>query len=243
LVTAIAPGTAIITVETEEGGYTATCNVTVEEQNVVVETPQATGNEGVIRISLNLPSQESFAATFVLKLPQGFHVDRNASALADDLAADYQLDITQQTGNSWLFEISLKPLRSLRADTEYRDLVDVVYTIDESVNTGSYEAKLTDVELTLSDNTVIREDEIRVELTRGNADGILPASSGAYVYYYQGILTVNTPATEQIAIYSMNGSLLYQSQKGTGEAAYRIDHLPKGVLIVKGSSGWVKKIK
>jgi hypothetical protein len=122
----------------------------------------------------------------VLELPQGFHVDRNASTLADDLASDYQLDIARQTENSWLFEISLNPLRSLRADTEYHNLVDIVYTIDESVNTGSYKAKLTDMELTLSDNTVIREDEIRVELTRGNADGILPASSNAVCILLSG---------------------------------------------------------
>ncbi|MDR2809646.1 MAG: hypothetical protein LBB84_03695 [Tannerellaceae bacterium] len=39
-------------------------------------------------------------------------------------------------------------------------------------------------------------------------------------------------AAEQITIYSPTGALLFRVQKGVGEAVYRIDRLPKGVLII-----------
>jgi hypothetical protein len=69
---------------------------------------------------------------------------------------------------------------------------------------------------------------------------LLPPPVG--VYYAQGVLTVNTPKAEQITVYSPTGALLYRAQKAAGEAVYRIDRLSGGVLIVKGESGWVKKI-
>jgi hypothetical protein len=62
------------------------------------------------------------------------------------------------------------------------------------------------------------------------------------VTHLDGLLTVYTPAAEQIAVYSATGALLYQAQKPAGEAAFRIGHLPKGALIVTGSSGWSVKV-
>jgi hypothetical protein len=53
---------------------------------------------------------------------------------------------------------------------------------------------------------------------------------------------VNSPPAEQIEVYSVSGALLYRAQKASGKATFRLNHLPKGVLIVKGGSGWVKKV-
>jgi hypothetical protein len=36
--------------------------------------------------------------------------------------------------------------------------------------------------------------------------------------------------------------LLYQAQKAVGKATFNLNHLPKGVLIVRGGSGWTGKI-
>jgi hypothetical protein len=71
---------------------------------------------------------------------------------------------------------------------------------------------------------------------------VLPATPEAYVSYSQGLLTVSTPVAEQVAVYSTTGALLYQAQKGIGKAVYHLEHLPSGVLIATGASGWVKKI-
>jgi hypothetical protein len=79
-------------------------------------------------------------------------------------------------------------------------------------------------------------------ITEGSSSSVPPISPNTYIYYEQGILTVYTPAAEQIAVYSATGQLLYRAQKAAGEAVYRIDRLQRGVLIIQGSSGWVKKI-
>jgi hypothetical protein len=60
--------------------------------------------------------------------------------------------------------------------------------------------------------------------------------------YADGILTVNTPVAERIDVYAISGALLYQAQKAAGEATFNFSHMPKGVLIVRGSSGWTRKI-
>ena len=55
-------------------------------------------------------------------------------------------------------------------------------------------------------------------------------------------LTINSPVSERIYIYSMNGALIFNKQKPEGEVKYQIDGIPQGAIIVKGSSGWAKKV-
>jgi hypothetical protein len=240
VITAVAPGTATITVTTEVGGYRATCTVTVEERNVVVEAPKPEGNKGVIEVSLNLPADGSFSCTFTITLPLGFVLDQSVTALADDLKADYHLDITLQSGNTWQFDIRLKSSQNLRAATTYRNLVDVAYTIEESLPSGNHEVKLTNVELTMSDNTVIREDEIVVSVSTGTPTGIAKAAEGVAIRAEAGRLYVNSPAAETVYIYSFTGKLLYTATKASGLVIF--DAPSEKMLIVRGTSGWKGKL-
>jgi uncharacterized protein YjdB len=68
-----------------------------------------------------------------------------------------------------------------------------------------------------------------------------PEAGGSYVFVDNGKLTVSTPAAEQIFIYTVGGALLRQVQKAAGEATFDLNGLPKGVLIIRGSSGWARK--
>jgi hypothetical protein len=56
------------------------------------------------------------------------------------------------------------------------------------------------------------------------------------------LLTVTSPSAEVLTLYSLSGSLLLQAEKEKGSTTIAIGHLPKGVLIVRGSSGWTRKI-
>ncbi|MDR2118135.1 MAG: leucine-rich repeat domain-containing protein [Tannerellaceae bacterium] len=78
-------------------------------------------------------------------------------------------------------------------------------------------------------------------ITEEAATGLLPAPSPASLSCTQGILTVHTPGSEQISVYTPGGVLLYSARKEAGEAVFRIGHLPRGILIVQGSSGWSGK--
>ena len=68
------------------------------------------------------------------------------------------------------------------------------------------------------------------------------ATETAHAYAANGALTVQSPVAEEVSIYSANGTLYLQKRKGSGIATYDITTLPQGVLIVKGSSGWAKKV-
>jgi hypothetical protein len=62
------------------------------------------------------------------------------------------------------------------------------------------------------------------------------------VRYFNSRLYVNTPVAERIAVYSLDGMMRYQSQKQPGIATFDLRSLPRGMMIVRGDSGWVKKI-
>jgi hypothetical protein len=201
----------------------------------------------MLEVAFEIPADEHFTATFTLTLPAGFVLNQQETALAPELRNDYRLSIMPVAGGGWTFEITPKPSAGSAAETTlrvgetgYRKVLDIAYTTDESVNEGSYEVKLQNIDITLSDGTVIHRDEIsaRVEIdATGNA-----VVETAKVTYHNGILSINTPMSEQIEVYSVSGALLYRARKASGKATFRLNHLPKGVLIIKGSSGWVKKI-
>jgi hypothetical protein len=80
-----------------------------------------------------------------------------------------------------------------------------------------------------------------VRVTDGTHTGIqLAGGSSVQVYVSDQSLHVSTPAAERVSVYSAGGQLLYSLDKPAGKAF--VSTFPKGVLIVKGSSGWVKKV-
>jgi hypothetical protein len=62
------------------------------------------------------------------------------------------------------------------------------------------------------------------------------------VWLHNGVLYVDTPKSERIEVYALNGQLLYSVRKTEGQAAFDLNSLPGGVLIVRGESGWTEKI-
>jgi len=62
------------------------------------------------------------------------------------------------------------------------------------------------------------------------------------VYVSGNTLYLNSPASETVSIYSVNGNLLYTAVKSAGEKQIPIGGIRDNICIVKGSSGWVRKI-
>ena len=58
-----------------------------------------------------------------------------------------------------------------------------------------------------------------------------------------GRLHIDSPATEMVDIYSINGRLLGRIIKIPGKVAHDLHLSSQSVLIVRGSSGWTRKIK
>jgi uncharacterized protein YjdB len=68
-----------------------------------------------------------------------------------------------------------------------------------------------------------------------------PGTATAQVYVAGGILHIESPVSERIDIYSVTGNRLYSVEKPAGKTTFAGTASGR-ILIVKGSSGWVKKI-
>jgi len=55
-------------------------------------------------------------------------------------------------------------------------------------------------------------------------------------------LSVKSSKMETITIYSLSGTVVYTGAKTSGEIQIPVGNLPQSIYIVRGSSGWVKKI-
>jgi hypothetical protein len=62
------------------------------------------------------------------------------------------------------------------------------------------------------------------------------------VYIHGGMLHIQTGGSERISVYTPNGAKVYEQTVPADATTVSAERLPKGVLIVRGSSGWVKKV-
>ena len=63
-----------------------------------------------------------------------------------------------------------------------------------------------------------------------------------FAYISNGILNIQSPVSERVQVYSIIGKLLFNLQKPEGNASYLINQSKDAIIIVRGSSGWTKKI-
>jgi len=125
----------------------------------------------------------------------------------------------------------------------YQKIADIVYTVDESVANGIYNASINDLNFNFDDGTNIILSELPIQITVDHSYSAISGVSEEVKAYKSGdMLYIDSSVTEKIQIYSVNGLLLYDFQKAESKLSYPVNKMPATVLIVKGSSGWVKKV-
>ena len=244
LVTAKAAGTASIIATSVDGGFTAICNVEVRKQEVEVEEETETGEDGkgTIVLSLTIPADVLFSGSFQLTLPNGIKLDLSVTKLAEDLASQLNLTIVQNADGSWVFTITPLSLRSV-TDMVYSKILEIGYIANETVALGTYKAVIKDLSLEFENGASITEDELPVTITVNNIiTGIPELNSNSNTYCLDGRLYIESTIAEKIQVYSTSGILLYNFEKEAGSVNYPITGLHGTVLIVRGNSGWVKKV-
>jgi hypothetical protein len=78
--------------------------------------------------------------------------------------------------------------------------------------------------------------------TVATGNDAVPDQAAVGVHCVSGVLSVDSPSAEQVSVYTAGGALLFRAVKPSGPATFTLPHLPGGVAIVAGSSGWTKKI-
>ncbi|GHU58032.1 hypothetical protein FACS189411_12760 [Bacteroidia bacterium] len=181
-------------------------------------------------------------ASFTIKFPTGFALDKDSTQLPAAWS-DYELLITPQDSNQWLVTIQRKSLRSaLRAETG-TTLAHIAYTVDGKVKRGTHDITVHSIQVETPGGNTILEPAITVpaQLNRWGVGNEVVPSLEPTLYVTGHTLYVQSSRAEHITVYSINGLKLYESEVPAGTATIDAARFPKGVLIVRGSSGWARK--
>jgi hypothetical protein len=230
----------------EDFDISAICNFeylqeTIRDQSIVAQPTPVSWSKGNFSLSLAVTESGSFTATFDVTLPQKFDLDNSATKLAASLASSYELNITAKSDGVWSFEIKPKATRSGSANA-FHEVINVAYTVDKSLEDGYYELKVNDLNLTLSDGTVIREEEIVVPVLFNSATSVEETVGvSSEIWSFAGKLYVNTSSATTLSIYTLTGVHVKRLSVGAGFTAIDLNNLPDGAYIVKGE-GWTKKV-
>lgn len=202
-------------------------------------------NQGGFDLSVNIPADSVQSGSLVVQLPEGFTLDEANTSLTVDFAGLFDLTLTKQENNSWLIEIKPKSLKNgaLRSD-EIGKMLHIAYKVNDSVTKGTYNISINSIQFKTPGDNIIPEPAITVpvNVNRWGVSNEQLEDSNTAVYITGNTIYIQTTQTEQIAIYTINGSKLYETTVQSGTTTVNAITFPQGVLIVKGSSGWVKKV-
>jgi len=202
-------------------------------------------NQGNFDLNIHIPTDSISNGSFTITFPEGFTLDEDKTSLALDFGNIFKLTITKEGNNSWIIEIKPESTKSTvtKAD-EVSKLLHIAYTVDAELVKGSYDISINSILFETPNGNYIPEPSIilPVNVNRSGVSNEQMVTSESYVYVSGSTLYIKTNQTESVSIYSINGLKLYQNSIQSGTTTINTTSLSKGILIVKGSSGWVKKI-
>ncbi|GHV47810.1 hypothetical protein FACS1894181_02050 [Bacteroidia bacterium] len=205
--------------------------------------PVGTDNKGGFDVNITIPADSIAGGSFVIKLPDGFTLDSINTKLILDFNG-FELILTKQESNIWLFTIKPKATRSYTISSEAgKTLAHIAYTVDDKVKRGEYDITVSNIQFDTHGGNEIVEPAITVpaQLNRwGVSNEVIPSLEPA-LYVTGHTLYIQSSCAERITIYSINGLKLYESNVPAGTAKIDATSFPKGVLVVRGSSGWTWK--
>jgi hypothetical protein len=236
--------TATITVSGGGIERTITFTQVAGEQDVFVDPVPPTGDEdtgGQLILRLNLPTDETISGSFRINLPMGLNLDLDNTKLVDELVSSYELLIHPLGNGVWQLEIRIRTALRSGTNATMRDIVHIAWTEESSLPSTTCEITISDLEITLGDQTVIRHDEIIIPVAAGNPTATV-SPEAQKVWLHNGLLHVHTSRAEQVEVYALTGQLIYTGRKDVGQTVFNLTSIPRGILIVRGTGGWTEKV-
>jgi len=117
------------------------------------------------------------------------------------------------------------------------DQQSVTVTANSEGNTGEVVIALT-VEIA-GDEVVALSDTITLKVERPSHAEVV-GDGNVNAYFYNGELYINSGVSEIVSVYSIDGAKILSVSKPAGEISVNLS--AKGVLIVRGQSGWTQKV-
>lgn len=202
-------------------------------------------NQGSFDIDVNIPTDSINNGSITITLPEGFTLDEENTTLTLDFAGLFELTITKQENNSWLIEINPKSIKSAAlTSAETTRMLHVAYKVDETLVKGTYDISINNILFETKGGSLIPEPAITVpvDVNRWGVGNEYVSGKNTAVYASSNTLYIQTSQTENIAVYAPTGIKLYDAKIQSGTTTIDAANFPKGVLFVKGSSGWSKKV-
>ena len=166
-VTAIADGSAIITVSSLDGSnLSQKCEVNVE--HIPVNNISITDVTGIVGCTFNLPismtnEDEITAMQFELSLPEGVSV---ADATLTDRKNGHSIDYTLQENGNYQFTVFSSSSKAINGNEG--DVANISLNISNSVAPGNYTIQLKNIELTTTSAIAILQPDLSATLTVSN---------------------------------------------------------------------------
>ena len=127
---------------------------------------------------------------------------------------------------------------------EAKKMLQVAYTVDAKVQIGTYDILVNSILFETKGGNYIPEPAITVPavLICESVANEQFESSGVIVYAVDRTLYIQSEKADRIEIYSIIGNKLYETEIQPGMTTINTTNFPKGIYIIKGSNGWVKKL-
>ncbi|MDR2148077.1 MAG: T9SS type A sorting domain-containing protein [Tannerella sp.] len=193
--------------------------------------PIGNNNQGGFDITANISENSIVEGSFIVKLPEGFTLDQDNTALMADFD-DFDLIITPQENNSWLLEIKSKSTRSvaLRTEDMAKALVHIAYTVDGNVKRGMYDITVHSIEFKTSAGNNILEPAITVS-AQVERWGVSTETIGNNKIWVSGTnLFIRLEKAYTISIYTVMGQFFRRQTVNAGET---IIPLSQGIYFIK----------
>jgi len=158
---------------------------------------------------------------------------------SDDVLIRQENFTWNRSTNRWI------PKDGKEQEFDYNTSVDQIYGPTSLIRDPYYfKSKPLRIELLAADGNEFFAAETTI-FHYSNVEGTniptMQANDDSKAYFVENTLIIETPSIETISIYALTGNLLFSGNKSEGNASFNLS-LASGIYIIKGSSGWSKKL-
>jgi len=204
--------------------------------------PISDDNTGILTLGAIISTNSTITGSFIIQFPEKVTLNEDLTKLMDESSTNVGLNITKQANNAWSIQINSNSIQSETNYLCYNPILNIGYDFSNDLPEGQYEIALNDINLKIG-NSVVPDKTLTFEINTSNQTSVKTVKiSNGFVYAQDGKLYVNSQNSETIYIYSIDGLLVYSGKKNIGEFCVNITNIPGRVLIIKGGSGWNRKI-
>jgi len=202
--------------------------------------PVGDANKGGFDFTIDIPKDSIASGSFIVHLPEGFTLDQSNTKLTADFS-DFNLAFTRQANNAWLLNFTPKASRNA---SPVKVLAHIAYTVAGTMRLGTYDISIGSIAFkTLGGFDIVEPIKtIPVKVDRWGVGNEQIGGLPPVVYAVNQTIHIQAEHTTQITIYSIMGQKLYETEIHSGLNTINASKFPQGILLIKGSSGWIKKL-